>query len=358
MHELHHLRVVVELSAQLGGIVVEHLVAVKLVARAVIAARPARGMAGGKVMIPRVVLGIAALVPQLHATLGEAVAVPVDHRAGLLAEQLHQLLIDVAGSVLGRHGDVIELVDLRAPRLLIAGVDGAQVVADAHAGREAVDSDDLRALLGGGGHDEHAAGAAADDQHLGLVLGDDLALVDFRLLAEPIAVRSIFLLLEYLDRDFALGLLDALVRRLGHSSGGDRRAGNRVDLRALRAHQPRLELLGRRLAIAGRLIGQVEHDIGDRRFAEGHRHGDGAHALRLRAVGARGVDALRTHERRHAGNANRRDGRSAGERALQKASAGKILHGESPPVYFFMWIQYKAGCGPQVKRTAQILHIS
>lgn len=42
---------------------------------------------------------------------------------------------------------------------------------------------------------------------------------------------------------------------------------------------------------------------------------------------------------------------AAGPKPRLRDAAGDFVF-VHPPVYFFMWIQYKAGCGPQVKRTA------
>ena len=129
-------------------------------------------------------------MPQLDAALGQTVAVPVDGLARLVVPQGHERLVDVAGGVQRGHRDVVELVDLGAPLLLIAGVHGAQVVADAHARGEAVDADDVGALLGRRRNGEHAARAAADHQDVGVVGRDNLVVGNLGLDTEPVGRRA------------------------------------------------------------------------------------------------------------------------------------------------------------------------
>ena len=118
----------------------------------------------------------------------------------------------MAAGVAGRHRDEVELVDLRPFRLLIAGVDRAEVLTDTGAGGEAVDTDDLPAVLRGGTHGEHAARAAADHENVGRNGVRDVLLGDFRGLAEPVArvVLRRVILRDHFNRDLALRLRDAL----------------------------------------------------------------------------------------------------------------------------------------------------
>ncbi len=83
---------------------------------------------------------VARFVPEFHAAFGQTIAVPINRGAGIVAPNLDQILLQVAGSV-HRHGaNEFELVDLGSLLFLIAGIHGGQVVANAGAGRESAAS--------------------------------------------------------------------------------------------------------------------------------------------------------------------------------------------------------------------------
>ena len=163
-------------------------------------------------------------MPQLYAALSQPVAIPVDYAAGFVCPELHQILFDVSCRISGGHGHILKLVDLCAPFLLIAGIDRAKVVADAHAGGEAVDTDDFRAFFRSGSHGEHAAGTAADDQDIGLKCLRDLRLVDLGFGSEPVAVLCLFFLGDDLNFDLTFRLRDAVGSCFLYGRGGNGRA--------------------------------------------------------------------------------------------------------------------------------------
>ena len=107
--------------------------------------------------------------------------------ARLLAEDLDEVLIDVAGRVLGHHRHEIKLIDLRAPGLLIAGVETAHVAAHAGARRETIDADHLGAFFGSRADRKETARAAADNEHIGGIGRGDALISNLRRLAEPSA---------------------------------------------------------------------------------------------------------------------------------------------------------------------------
>lgn len=141
--ELDHLGVVVKAGALLDAIVVENLVAVERLAGTVVERAPARRMTCREVMMVSGIDLVARFVPEFHAAFGQTIAVPINRGAGIVAPNLDQILLQVAGSV-HRHGaNEFELVDLGSLLFLIAGIHGGQVVANAGAGRESVDADHL-----------------------------------------------------------------------------------------------------------------------------------------------------------------------------------------------------------------------
>ena len=184
-------------------------------------------------MIGRVDL-VARFVPQFHAAFGKTVAVPVDGRARFVAPHLDEVLLQVACGI-GRDGaDEFKFVDLGAPLLLIAGFAGAEVVADARAGREAVDTDHFGAFFGGRGDRKHAARAAADHENVRADRAGDVFFSDFGRLAEPVAVVFFGGLVgNHFHLNFAAGLRNALGGGLMHGLRGDARARNGVDVGSL-----------------------------------------------------------------------------------------------------------------------------
>ena len=276
-----------ELGAQLQGIVIEDGIAVEDVAVSVVAVAPAGGVPGGEMLIAGLVHGVAGFMPQLYAAFSQAVAVPVDGSAGFLAEEAYQILVEMAGRILGGHGNVVELVDFRPPFLLVAGVDRAQVVADPDAGLETVDADDLCALLRGGRDGKHAAGTAADDKDLGLIRSGDIAVGDLRFGAEPVAAvlcRTAAFIGNGSDDfhgDLSLCLGDALGGSLGYGRAGNvAGAGHGVKLGALGGQDGVTEGSGHRFPVGdGRRVfpGYVDDGVGDVFFVKGH--GDGNRAV-------------------------------------------------------------------------------
>ena len=109
--KLNHLGVVVKAGALLDTIVVENLVAVERLTRTVVGRAPARRMSGREVMVVGRINRVAGLVPQFHAAFGQTVAVPIDRGAGIVAPNLDQLLLQVAGSVHCHGANEFELVD-------------------------------------------------------------------------------------------------------------------------------------------------------------------------------------------------------------------------------------------------------
>ena len=213
--KLHHRGVVVEAGALLHGVVVEDVVQRHL-------AHLLGRVADREVLVARL-NRVTDFIHQLDADGFETVAEPVDRFAGIVSPEADELLLHVAAGVAGRHRDEVELVDLRSFRLLIAGVDRAEVLTDTGAGGEAVDTDDLSAVFRGGGHREHAARAAADHEDVGRDGRGNILLGDFRGLPEPVT-RVVFrrvILRDHFNRDLALRLGDALRGSLLHGAGRD-----------------------------------------------------------------------------------------------------------------------------------------
>ena len=298
----------------LHRIVVEHAVEVDQLPVGVLDVEFGR-MADREVLVAGIVPFVARFVYELDAALGEAVAEPVDDGARFVAPELDEVLTHVTSRVLRRHGDEFELVDLRAPFLLVAAVDRAEVFAHARADGEAVDADHLAARFGSRRHGEHAARAATDDEDVRAVGRRDFAFGEFGFLAEPVAVVGLVrLLVDDFNRDFAAGLGDTLRRGLVHGARGDRGTRNGVDLGALRRHEGLLEGLGRRLTDRGRFVRNVEHDVGDAVGVERHRHDDVA----ADTLGGGGVDAGLVDARRSRPGADGREGRAAGDGVAQE----------------------------------------
>ena len=317
--ELDHLRVVVEAGALLGGVLLDDLSERDLEFARLRIDRELRRVADGEVLVAGFVVLVAGLMPELDVALGEAVADPVDGFAGLVAPELDEVLLDVAARVLRGHRDELELVDLGAPGLLVAGVDGAEVLADARADGESVDADHLAARFGSGGDGEEAARAAADDENVGLVRGDDVLFGDFGLLAEPVAVVFVGLLVgDDFNGNFALGLRNALGGGLGDGLRRDRGAGDAVDFGGLSGHQVLLERVGGGLTDPRGFVGDVEHDVDDAVGVKGHRDRDFADAGGLGGIRAWPVDA----------GGSRTSGRSGERGAARNARAEECTTGE------------------------------
>ena len=115
----------------------------------------------------------------------------------------------------------------------------------------------MRAGFGRRAHRKETARAAADHDDVGVDRAADLGLRDFRGLAQP--VGGIFVRglagVDDLDGDFALGLLDALLRRGHHGLRRDRRARDGVDFRSLSRHQGLLRRRWRGCLRRGRSAG-------------------------------------------------------------------------------------------------------
>ena len=255
----------------------------------------------------------------------------------------------MAGRVLGRHRHEVELVDLRPPGLLVAGIQGAQVVADAGSRREAVDADHLCAGFSGRRHGEHAARAAAHHQDVGLARSRNALFVDLGRLPKPVAVVSRVRLFDHLNRNFAFRLRDALRRCLRNRLRRDGCARGGVDARALRSHQHALQFLRSRLADGRRLVRNVEHNVRNAVLVEGHRNDDVADARSFRRVRARAVDA---GGRCGEGRAPGRHRGAADQAFAKEISARQISHFGSPLRIHLMDRIVKPGAAPRSRRRA------
>ena len=135
-----------------------------------------------------------------------------------------------------------------------------------------------------------------------------------------------------LHGDLALGLLDALVGGFHDGVGGHGRARDGVNVGALILHQGIAQILGGELADGGGLTGDVQDYVGDGVGAEGHGG----------LIGKGG----------HTGDGRQGHGGGAGQRALEKIAAGKLLHIVSSCIknrFSICCLHYKAGSKPQVK---------
>lgn len=173
--------------------------------------------------------------------------------------------------------------------------------------------------FGSGGDGEEAARAAADDENVGLVRGDDVLFGDFGLLAEPVAVVFVGLLVgDDFNGNFALGLRNALGGGLGDGLRRDRGAGDAVDFGGLSGHQVLLERVGGGLTDPRGFVGDVEHDVDDAVGVKGHRDRDFADAGGLGGIRAWPVDA----------GGSRTSGRSGERGAARNARAEECTTGE------------------------------
>ena len=216
--ELHHLHRVVEAGTLADRILVEEGIELLAFVRADFLA----GVAGGVANVAGGIVLVTHFVHHLDAVFFQPVTEPVDRFAGVIRPDVVELLLHVAARVTGRPGGELELVDLRPFFLLIAGVDRAEVTTDAGAGGEAVNTNDLAAVLSSGAHSEHAAGTAADHEDVGGHGVHDVLLTDLGGLPEPVAGVFLFrrFLRDHFNRDLALRLRDAL--RGGLADGGRR----------------------------------------------------------------------------------------------------------------------------------------
>jgi hypothetical protein len=230
-------------------------------------------------------------VPQFHAALGKTVAVPIDRGAGIVAPNLDQILLQVAGSV-HRHGaNEFELVDLGSLLFLIAGIHGGQVVANAGAGRESINADHLGPLFGCCGNGKHTAGTATDHENFRLDRIDDVFFSDFRRLAEPVAVVGLFGLGDNFNGNFTLCLSNALGGGLVNGLRGDAGAGNGVDVSRLSLQNELFQLLGCSLTDVGSFVRNVKHDVRDLIGVKGHRDDNVADAGSFCRIGTGLIDA-------------------------------------------------------------------
>lgn len=206
---------------------------------------------------------VTGLVPQFHAALGKTVAVPIDRGAGIVAPNLNQILLQVACGIRRYGANELPLVDHGAVFLLIAGVHGRQIVANASAGRESVDADHLGPLFCRSGNGKHTAGTAADHENFRLDRIDNVFFRYFGRLAEPVAVIGRFGLGDDFNGNFTFGLCDALGGRLVNGLRSDARSGNGVNVSRLSLQKRLPELLCSGLADVGRLVRDVENNIRD-----------------------------------------------------------------------------------------------
>ena len=247
-------------------------------------------MTGSKVDVTVIRVVAAGLVPQLHAAVGQTVAVPVDGLGRLFAPQAHQTLVDVTGCDLGHFGDVIELVNLGAPFLLVAAVDRAQIIADAAAGY-LIDDQRLCAVLGSAAGCKQATRAAADHQNFGLEGVHDIAVSNDGGGAQPLRGAVVHGLGGFFGGSKTHCLLNAACGGLLHGLAGNSGTGNRVDLGALCSHQGFLEVRSGIHSQCDGLLGGVHLYFGDGTVTEGHGDGHSAGTGLGSGVGAGGVDA-------------------------------------------------------------------
>ena len=302
---------------------------------------------------------VARFVPELDAALGETVAVPVNDGARLLAEDLDEVLIDVTGRVLGHHRHEIKLIDLRAPGLLIAGVETAHVAAHAGARRETIDADHLGAFFGSRADRKETARAAADNEHIGGIGRGDALFSNLRRLAEPIArIRiSIGAAHDDFNGDFTLGLCNALAGGLHDGIRRDGSARNDINLSRLGRHERSLESFGSRLTDGRGLVGNIENDIRDAVFVKGHRNNNVADAGSLSRIRARDIKSLGGFGGQ-GGRGDGRDGerRAAGKTRSQERTAREIRHVSSLMLQIFVTSKGHRRCSQGMRarrRTAE-----
>ena len=206
---------------------------------------------------------VARFVPELYAAFGQTIAVPVNRGAGIVTPHFNQILLQVACGICRYGANELPLVDHGAVFLLVAGVHGRQVVANAGTGRESVDADHLGPLFCRSGNGKHTAGTAADHENFRLDRIDNVFFRYFGRLAEPVAVIGRFGLGDDFNGNFTFGLCDALGGRLVNGLRSDARSGNGVNVGRLSLQKRLPELLCSGLADVGRLVRDVENNIRD-----------------------------------------------------------------------------------------------
>ena len=217
---------------------------------------------------------VARFVPEFHAAFGQTIAVPVNRGAGIVTPHLNQILLQVACGIRRYGANELPLVDHGAIFLLIAGVHGRQVVANAGAGRESVDADHLGPLFCRSGNGKHTAGTATDHENFRLDRIDNVFFRNFGRLAEPVSVIGILALGDDFNENFALGLCNALGGGLVDGLRGDARSGNGVNVSRLSLQNELFQLLGCSLTDVGRFVRDVKNNIRNLVCVKRHRHDD------------------------------------------------------------------------------------
>ena len=270
--------------------------------------------------------------------LGDAAALAdkADGLLGALNVGLEQLAVGTPGVHGGGKVDPLFQAALGRARLHDSG--GAVALGDGDG--LLLKDGDLRAELSrmdSGGH-AGGTGAANDDIHIDLFgeigdrLKDDSGGVD--VLGRNVGqdIRGAVGLDLRLDRagnhSLALGLRDAVGQSQLHGAGGERGAGDAVDLGALGGEDLGGQLLGSSLADGRGLLGNIKHDVDDAVFIKGGGDGHVAHADGRGRVGAGGIDSLgggagAQGAEAHTGHGQRGRG---GEGALQEFSSADLRH--------------------------------
>ena len=200
-----------------------------------------------------------------------------------------------------------------------------------------LDEDGLGTSLGGSSGSKGTGRTGTHHQNLAVHGLLDVALGNFRLLAQPVGGGGSLLsgLLCRVDGT-AAGLLDAVCHSVLHSLAGDGGTGDAVDLAGLGIHDLLDQLVLGSAADALGLAGEVQFHLGDGVGIKGDGGGDLAHALGSGGVGAGGVDAGCTGSTGGAVGCIAGSQTGSGDTAhgcggcdLQKSFAGDLFHDNS-----------------------------
>ena len=261
---------------------------------------------------------------------------PVKDIADVVSPLAHNGALAAVGAF--HHVRVHDLVDLltspgvAAPLSLHIAVDDGILAAAALGTVSLFKGCHLAAVLGDAAHGCHTGNAAAHHGHIHVHRLGDLALVDLRLGAQPVVLRSGSGAVCAVCLD-AHGLLDAAGSRLLDGIGGDGSAGDVIDLGTLCGHDGLLQGGCGHAADALGLVGSIDDHLGDGGLAEGHGHLHLTDAGGRAGVGTGGVDGIAGSggAGRSCGVAgsqctggNTAHGGSGGD--LQKAFAGDLFH--------------------------------
>ena len=257
--------------------------------------------------IAGMVILVARFVPEFDATFFQTVPQPINGFSRLFAPELHQILLDMATSVLRSHRDEVKLVNLRAPLLLVARINSTQVFTNASAHREAINTNHLATSFSSGGYGEHTARTTPHDENVGVVRGNNIFFSDFRGFAEPVAVILFFILGDDFNGDFATSLSDTLGSGLMNSARRNGGTKDAINFSALKTHQLLLQGFGSSLANRRSFVGHIQHHVRDFVFIKRHRDGHVTNTSGLSGISPRLINTTSSVNERRGGQSRTTD---------------------------------------------------